>query len=118
MWGLEPQELDSQVLSRVPIQIGYDDRYFHDQYQAMPKEGYTKMFQQILNHPNIEVKLSTHFKDISDPKGFKKIIYTGPIDEFFDYRHGELPLSKHSIRIFASRYRISTKSGDHEFPRL
>ena len=82
MWGLEPQELDSQVLSRVPIQIGYDDRYFHDQYQAMPKEGYTKMFQQILNHPNIEVKLSTHFKDISDPKDLKKSFIPDPLMNF------------------------------------
>lgn len=82
MWGLEPQELDSQVLSRVPIQIGYDDRYFHDQYQAMPKEGYTKMFQKILNHPNIEVKLSTHFKDISDPKDLKKSFIPDPLMNF------------------------------------
>lgn len=91
MWDLEPQELDPQVLSRVPIQIGYDDRYFHDKYQSMPKEGYTKMFLQILNHPNIEVKLDTQFEDIPNPEEFQKIIYTGPIDEYFEYRHGELP---------------------------
>ena len=116
MWDLEPQELDPQVLSRVPIQIGYDDRYFHDQYQAMPKEGYTKMFQKILNHPNIEVKLSTHFKDISDPKGFKKIIYTGPIDEFFDYRHCELPYRSIRFEFLNHDNEDRQKVGTMNFP--
>jgi UDP-galactopyranose mutase len=116
MWGLEPQELDPQVLSRVPIQIGYDNRYFNDTYQAMPKKGYTKMFEDILNHPNIEVKLNTHFKDISNPNDFKKIIYTGPIDEYFDFRHGELPYR--SIRFDFSTHDTEylQKVGTMNFP--
>lgn len=116
MWDLEPQELDPQVLSRVPIQIGYDDRYFNDKYQAMPKEGYTKMFEQILNHPNIEVKLGTQFKDISNPNEFEKIIYTGPIDEYFDYHHGELPYRSIRFEFLTHDTEYRQKVGTMNFP--
>jgi len=116
MWDLEPQELDPAVLARVPIQIGYDDRYFHDQYQAMPKNGYTKMFQKILDHPNIEVKLGTHYKDISNPEAFKKIIYTGPIDEYFDYRYGELPYRSIRFDFFTENKEYTQKVATINYP--
>lgn len=116
MWDLEPLELDPLVLSRVPIQIGYDDRYFQDQYQAMPKDGYTKMFQEILKHPNIEVKLDTPFEDISNPDDFERIIYTGPIDEFFDYRHGELPYRSIRFEFLTHDTEYKQKTATMNFP--
>lgn len=100
-WGLKPEELDSAVTSRVPIYIGMDDRYFNDKYQAIPKDGYTNIFNRMLHHENITVMLNTDFKDICevvddkilyDGKPFAgELIYTGQIDELFDYKLGELP---------------------------
>ena len=91
MGGLDPEELNSLVLSHVPIKIGYEDRYFDDKYQGIPKEGYNKLFLNILDHPNIQVNLKTNFKELTNLNQFERIIYTGPIDEYFDYRYGELP---------------------------
>ena len=88
-WGLKPEEIDPEVTARVPIFISRDNRYFQDKYQAIPSLGYTKMVEKILQHPNIEVKLNTDWKDAKG--NFKRIIYTGAIDEFFDYKYGELP---------------------------
>lgn len=90
-WGVKPEELDFSVSARVPVFIGRDDRYFQDTYQAIPKYGYTKMIENIIKHPLIELKLKTDFKDIKDSIQFEKLFYTGAIDEFFDYEFGELP---------------------------
>ncbi|MFN8455336.1 MAG: UDP-galactopyranose mutase [Anaerolineae bacterium] len=90
-WDLDPSELDSSVIARVPIRTNRDDRYFTDTYQAMPLYGYTHMFENILDHPNIKVMLNTDFKEIRDYVSYNEIIYTGPIDEFFDYCYGKLP---------------------------
>jgi UDP-galactopyranose mutase len=89
-WELTPEELSPSVTARVPVYISQDNRYFQDLYQAMPKQGYSKMFENILNHKNIHLVMNTEFRDV-DIKEFKKIIFTGPIDEFFDFVHGELP---------------------------
>lgn len=90
-WDLAPEDLDPGVTARVPIYVSRDDRYFQDSYQAMPKEGYTKLFQRLLNHPNITTSLSTEYKDVAGMWPQARTIFTGPIDEYFDYAHGALP---------------------------
>jgi len=89
-WGLEPKDLDASVCARIPVRTNRDDRYFTDKYQAMPKYGYHKMFEKMLDHPNIHLMLQTAYGDIKDIISFKKLIWTGPIDEFFDFKHGKL----------------------------
>jgi UDP-galactopyranose mutase len=90
-WGLTPEELGPSVTARVPIYLSRDNRYFQDTYQGLPKHGYTPMFQKMLDHPNIRVMLNTPYHDIADQVQYKKMIFTGPIDVFFDHKHGELP---------------------------
>ncbi len=90
-WDLDPSELDASVTARVPTRTNSDDRYFTDSLQAMPKNGYTEMFQKMLSHENIHIMLNTNYKDIVDIIPHKKLIYTGPIDDYFDYKFGKLP---------------------------
>ncbi len=90
-WGLDPSELDASVTSRVPTRTNRDDRYFTDSYQAMPKHGYTRMFEKMLAHSNIKIMLNCDYREIADQIKFKEMIYTGPVDAFFDYRYGKLP---------------------------
>ena len=90
-WDLDPSELDASVTARIPVRNNRDNRYFTDTFQAMPAHGYTKMFETMLNHPNIKVMLNTDYKEIVDVVAFKKMIYTGPIDYYFDYCYGKLP---------------------------
>lgn len=90
-WGLDPSELDASVTARVPVRTGRDDRYFSDTYQAMPRHGYTRLFERMLAHPNIKLMLATDYREILGEIRYREMIYTGPIDEFFDYRHGKLP---------------------------
>ncbi|MDQ3751133.1 MAG: UDP-galactopyranose mutase [Acidobacteriota bacterium] len=90
-WGLDPSELDASVTARVPTRTNRDDRYFTDSYQAMPKHGYTRMFEKMLDHPNIKIMLNCDYREIANQIGYQEMIYTGPIDQFFDYRYGKLP---------------------------
>jgi UDP-galactopyranose mutase len=90
-WGLDPSELDASVTSRVPVRTTRDDRYFTDQFQAMPLHGYTRMFEKMLDHPNIRIMLNTSYNDIKDEVRFRELIFTGPVDEYFDYCYGQLP---------------------------
>jgi UDP-galactopyranose mutase len=90
-WGLDPSELDASVASRVPARTNYDDRYFTDQYQVMPKHGFTKLFEKMLKHPNIRIILQADYREIAREIPFRKMVYTGPVDEFFDYCYGKLP---------------------------
>lgn len=90
-WGLEPSELKAGVAARIPVRTNNDDRYFTDTFQAMPKHGYTKMFEAILDHPNIMVELGVDFDDIRDTVKASHIVYTGPIDAYFRYCFGHLP---------------------------
>jgi UDP-galactopyranose mutase len=90
-WGLDPSELDASVTARVPIRTNRDDRYFTDTYQAMPLHGYTRMFENMLDHPNIKVMLNTDYRDVERIIPYREMIYTGPVDEYFDYRFGKLP---------------------------
>ena len=90
-WDLDPSELDASVTARVPTRTNRDDRYFTDSFQAMPKHGYTRMFEKMLNHPNIKIMLNCDYREIANQIDFKEMIYTGPVDAFFDYRYGKLP---------------------------
>ncbi len=92
-WGLDPSELDKLVTARIPTRTNTDDRYFTDKFQAMPRDGYTAMFRNILNNPLIEVRTGVDFRDLKDTAHeiADHLIYTGPIDEYFDHRFGKLP---------------------------
>lgn len=90
-WALDPSELDASVTARVPTRTNKDNRYFTDSYQAMPLHGYTNMFQRLLDHPNIHIMLNTDYKDLVDEIDFKTLIYSGPIDAYFDFCFGKLP---------------------------
>lgn len=90
-WGLDPSELDASVTSRVPTRTNRDDRYFTDVFQAMPKNGYTRMFESMLDSPNIKVLLNCDYREIINEIPFREMVYTGPVDSFFDYRFGKLP---------------------------
>lgn len=90
-WGMDPSELDKMVTSRIPTRTNQDDRYFTDTYQAMPLHGYTRMFEKMITHPNIHVMLNTDYKDIKNIIPYKQMIFTGPVDEYFDYCYGKLP---------------------------
>lgn len=90
-WGLDPSELDKSVTSRVPTRTCTDDRYFTDSFQMMPRHGYTRMFENMLDHPNIKIMLNTDFREIEADILYDKLIYTGPIDGYFNYRYGVLP---------------------------
>jgi UDP-galactopyranose mutase len=90
-WNFTPEELSPSVTARVPIYISRDDRYFQDQFQGLPKQGYTVLFQRLLNHPNIKILLNTSYQEIKTEIGYQNMIFTGAIDEFFEYQCGELP---------------------------
>jgi UDP-galactopyranose mutase len=90
-WGLDPSQLDKSVTARIPTRTNTDDRYFTDSFQAMPKDGYTAMFERMLDHPLIEVRTGVEFRDVRDAVDADHIIFTGRIDEYFDYRFGHLP---------------------------
>lgn len=90
-WGLDPSELDASVTARIPVRTNRDDRYFTDTYQAMPRYGFTRMFENMLDHPNITIVLNTCYRDVVRYVPYTRMVYTGPIDEFFDYRFGKLP---------------------------
>ena len=90
-WGLDPSELDASVTARIPVRLDSDDRYFSDTFQAMPKHGFTRLFENMLDHPNITISLNTDYRDIINTVKYREMVYTGPVDEFFDYRFGKLP---------------------------
>lgn len=90
-WDLDPSELDASVTARVPTRTNRDDRYFTDSYQAMPKHGYTRMFERMLDNPNIKIMLNCDYREIADHIPYREMIYTGPVDSFFNYRYGKLP---------------------------
>ncbi|WP_410514017.1 UDP-galactopyranose mutase [Paenibacillus sp. BR2-3] len=90
-WELDPEQLDRSVTGRVPVIISRDNRYFQDKYQGLPKHGYTRMFNRMLGHPNIKLMLNTDYREVMNQIKYKRMIYTGPIDEYFNYVHGTLP---------------------------
>jgi UDP-galactopyranose mutase len=90
-WALDPSELDRSVTARVPTRTNTDDRYFTDSFQAMPAAGYTRMFENMLDHPGISIELGLDFREVRDELSYDRLIFTGPIDEYFDHRYGRLP---------------------------
>jgi len=90
-WDRDPSELDASVTARVPVRTNRDDRYFTDVYQAMPKHGLTRMFERMVTHPNIKILLNADFREVREMIPHREVIYTGPIDEYFDHRFGVLP---------------------------
>jgi UDP-galactopyranose mutase len=90
-WALDPSALDKSVAARVPTRTNRDDRYFTDRFQAMPRDGYTAMFRRILDHPNITVRTGMDFATARRRFRFRRLIWTGPVDEYFDFRFGRLP---------------------------
>lgn len=86
-WDKFPSELDASVLNRIPVHPNFDDRYFSDTHQALPKGGYTQMFEKLFDHPNITIKLNTDYFTVRDQlKNYEKLFYTGPIDQYFDFK--------------------------------
>ena len=90
-WGLDPSELDRSVTARVPVRTNRDDRYFTDEYQFMPRDGYTAMFTRMLSHPRITVMTGTEWRQVRDSVPYRRLVWTGPVDEFFGFRFGKLP---------------------------
>lgn len=89
-WGTEPSNLPASILKRLPIRFSYDDNYYNNQYQGIPKEGYTPIFERMLNNPKIEVQLNTSFNSSWDIDNYEHVFYSGPIDAFFNYKYGRL----------------------------
>lgn len=90
-WGLRPEELDASVTARVPVVVSQDDGYFADTYQGMPRGGYTELFNRMLSHENIQVELNADYRDAGSQIGFGRMVFTGAIDEYFQYAYGPLP---------------------------
>jgi UDP-galactopyranose mutase len=106
-WGLDPSELDATVTARVPVRTNRDDRYFTDRFQAMPLHGYTRMFERMLSHPNVKILLNTDHREAEAFVPFRELVYTGPIDEYFEFAFGKLPYRSlrfrhetHDVRTF------------------
>ncbi len=115
-WDLDPSELDASVTSRVPTRINKDDRYFTDSYQAMPLHGYTKMFRNMLSHPNIKIMLNTDYKEIVDIIPYHRLIFTGPIDSYFNYCYGRLPYRSIEFRFDTFDKETFQATGTINFP--
>jgi UDP-galactopyranose mutase len=97
-WGLDPSELDATVTARVPTRTNRDDRYFTDTYQAMPLHGYTRLFENMLDHPNIKILLNCDYREVEKSINYREMIYTGPVDAYFDYKYGQLPYRSLSFK--------------------
>lgn len=115
-WNLKPEELDFSVTSRIPVYISRDNRYFQDTYQGLPKFGYTEMFKKILEHKNIHILLQTDYKMILDYIKFDKMIFTGPLDSYFDYIHGELPYRSLSFDLQNFKTSAYQEAGQINYP--
>jgi len=115
-WDLDPSELDASVTARVPTRTNKDDRYFTDTYQSMPMYGYTRMFQKMLSHPNIKIMLNTDYKEIIDIIPHKNLIYTGPIDTFFNYCYGRLPYRSIEFKFETVESEVFQPTGTINFP--
>ncbi len=124
MWNLKPEDLDPAVTGRVPVYISRDNRYFQDYYQSMPKHGYSAMFRKMVSHPNIKVLLNTDYREVEKDINFNKMVYTGPIDAFFDFTHGKLPYRSLRFEFFSEKaeyvQKVATVNypNEHDFTRI
>ena len=114
--GSRSSELDAQVTARIPTRTNRDDRYFTDRFQVMPKHGYTRMFERMLDHPNIKIMLNTDYREIQDFVPYRELIWTGPIDEFFDYQFGPLPYRSLEFDSRRMPQRSSSRSAPMNYP--
>jgi UDP-galactopyranose mutase len=119
-WGIDPSELDASVTARIPTRTTRDNRYFTDKFQAMPRLGYTRMFERMLRHPNIKLLLNADYREVGRMLPHRELIYTGPIDAFFDYKLGKLPYRSlefqhetHNLRQFQT---VGTVNYPNEHP--
>jgi len=123
-WGIHPKDLDASVTARIPIRYNRDDRYFSDKFQGIPKKGYYKMFENIINHKNIELRLNSDYREIKSKVVYQNLIYTGCIDEFFNYKFGKLPYRslwfefKTLNRNFYQNYCTVNYPNDYDFTRI
>jgi UDP-galactopyranose mutase len=115
-WDLDPSELDASVTARIPVRNNRDDRYFTDKFQGMPLYGYTRMFENILSHPNIKIMLNTDYKEVRDIIPHREMIYTGPIDYFFDYCYGKLPYRSLEFRFETLECETHQSTGTINYP--
>ena len=116
MWDLDPSELDASVTARVPTRTNRDERYFTYTYQAMPLYGYTHMFQNMLSHKNIKVMLNTDYKEIIDFIPYKNLIFTGPVDEYFNYCYGKLPYRSLEFKFETVDQEVFQPTGTVNYP--
>lgn len=115
-WGIDPSELDASVAARIPTRTNKDNRYFTDTYQCMPAQGYTTMFERMLDHPNIKIMLNVDYKEIMEDISFKKMIYTGPIDYYFNYCFGPLPYRSINFRFETHEMENFQSTGTVNYP--
>lgn len=115
-WGLDPSELDASVTARIPTRNNRDNRYFTDTYQGMPLHGYTKMFENMLCNPNIKIMLNTDYKEIVKFIPHKEMIYTGPIDYYFDYCYGKLPYRSIEFKMETREVETYQPTGTVNYP--
>ncbi|HYB99187.1 MAG TPA: UDP-galactopyranose mutase [Candidatus Limnocylindrales bacterium] len=123
-WGLDASQLDSTVIARIPVRTDRDDRYFTDKFQAMPADGMTAMFRNILDHPNITIEVGVDYRELMDRISFSEMVYTGPVDEFFDNCFGKLPYRALEFRhetLDSSRHQpvaVVNYPNEHEYTRV
>lgn len=115
-WDLDPSELDAAVAARIPTRNNRDNRYFTDTYQSMPLHGYTRMFQKMLSHPNIKIMLNTDYKEIQDDLPYKEMIYTGPVDYYFNYCYGKLPYRSIEFKFETYDQQVFQPTGTVNYP--
>jgi UDP-galactopyranose mutase len=123
-WHREPTELDPSVCGRIPIRTNRDNRYLNEKFQALPEDGYTPLFERILDHPKIEVRLQTEFRELVNKVSFRHLIFTGPVDEYFSGRFGPLPYRSVrfepetlAMRYFQPAVQVNYPN-DHQFTRI
>ena len=115
-WGLDPSELDATVTARVPVRTNRDDRYFTDIYQVMPLHGYTRMFERMLAHRDILLMLNADYRDVEHAIPHANVIYTGPIDEYFDYCFGKLPYRSLQFQFETRQERVAQPAPVINYP--
>ena len=123
-WGIEPSQLDASITARIPVRLSEDDRYFTDRYQAMPAQGFGSMFERLVTHPRIDVALGVDYRALPRSTQYRSLIYTGAIDEFFEYRFGRLPyrsLRFRHVTLDRIQYQpaaVVNYPNDHDYTRV
>jgi len=115
-WDLDPSELNASVTARIPTRNNKDNRYFTDTYQIMPLHGYTKMFEKMLDHQHIHVMLNTDYKNVITEINYRKMIFTGPVDEYFDFCYGKLPYRSVEFKFETYDQDVFQETGTINYP--